>query len=112
MRWATQFEPKWRQDQKRAARKAFETALERECQAIRAKVVQMLERDRDPREVFRIHDYLTEQRRLVDRKYDYRYSVLIQVFATLLREGWLKEDELSGIGDEKIRKVKELATLE
>ena len=66
-------------------------------------------KEHDPREVFRIHEYLAEQRRVVDRKYDYRYSVLIHVFATLLREGWLKEDELSGIGDEKARKVKERA---
>lgn len=109
MRWPAQAEPKWTQEQKRAARKAFETALDRECRAIRARVVQMLEREHDPREVFRIHEYLTEQRRVVNRKYDYRYSVLIHVFATLLREGWLKEDELSGIGDEKARKVKERA---
>lgn len=33
------------------------------------------------------------------------------VFATLLREGWLKEDELSGIGEERLRKVMGLATL-
>jgi Photoprotection regulator fluorescence recovery protein len=110
--WEAQGEPKWTQGQKAAARKAFEAALERECRAIRAKVVQMLEKEPDPLEIFRIHDYLGEQRREVNRKYDYRYSVLISVFATLLREGWLKEEELSGNGDEKVRRVKELATLE
>ncbi len=111
MSWPTQDEPKWTQEQKRAARKAFETALERECRAVRATVVQMLAREHDPREVFRIHDYLSEQRRVVDRKYDYRYPVLIRVFAILLREGWIQEDELSGIGDEKVRRIKDLATL-
>lgn len=103
---------KWTQGQKHAARKAFETALERECRAIRAKVVQMLESEQNPREVFRIHDYLSEQRRQVDRKYDFRYSVLIMVFATLLREGWLKEDDLNGIGDEKLQMVRNLAAMD
>jgi hypothetical protein len=112
LRWPTSDEPKWTQEQKHAARKAFETALERECRAIRTEVVQMLEREQDPREVFRIHEYLAEQRRVVDRKYDYRYSVLIHVFATLLREGWLEEGELSGIGNENVQMVKELMTLE
>lgn len=101
----------WSKAEKQVARRAFEAAYERECRAIRAKVVQMLERKGDVRQIWRIHDYLSEERRETDRKYDYRYSVLEMVFARLLREGWLKEAELSGLGQDKIERIKAYASL-
>lgn len=101
----------WSKAEKQAARRAFEAAYERECRAIRASVVQMIEDRRDPRQIWRIHDYLSEQRRETGRKYGYRYSALIQVFSRLLREGWLTEADLSGLQEDKIEKIRELASL-
>jgi len=69
----------WSKAEKRAARRAFDAAYERECRAIRAKLEQMLEGGGDIRQIWRIHDYLSEQRRETDRKYDYRYSVLFRM---------------------------------
>jgi Photoprotection regulator fluorescence recovery protein len=107
----TNQEFEWSKVEKQAARMVFETAYERECRAIRAKVVKMMEDRRDHRKIWRIHDYLSEQRRETDKKYDYRYSVLIWVFARLFREGWLTADDLNGLRQEKIDKIKELARL-
>ena len=45
---------------------------------------------------------MSEKRREIDRKYDYRYSMLLLVFASLVNEGWLTENDLSGIGREKL----------
>jgi len=104
-------ELKWSKAEKQVARKAFDTAYERECRAIHAKVVQMLERQDDIRQIWRIHDYLDEQRREIDRKYDYRYSRLDLVFGVLLREGWLKESELNGLGDDKLQRIKAYSSL-
>jgi hypothetical protein len=101
----------WSKAEKQAARRAFEAAYERECRSIRAKLEQMLDDSRDIRQIWRIHDYLSEQRRDTDRRYDYRYSVLILVFARLLREGWLREADLNGLREDKIEKIKELASL-
>jgi len=112
MRWPALHDLKWTPAEKRAARKAFDAAYEKECRAVRAKVVQMLEDPHDVRQIWRIHDYLTEQRRDTDLKYDYRYSVPIFVFATLLREGWLTEDELSGVGENKIEMIENAASFE
>ena len=100
----------WSKAEKQAARRAYDAAYEKECRAIRAKVVQMLEGEDDIRQIWRIHDYLSEQRRETDDKYDYRYSKLIFVFARLLFEGWITEADLSGLGDDKIQKIKHLAT--
>ena len=56
-----------------------------------------------------IHDFLTEELKKIEDKYDYRYSVLIFVFARLLKEGWLKESDLDGLDKDKIEKIKYLA---
>ena len=73
----------WSKAEKQVARRAFDLALKRECLAIRGELVQMLKADEDFRQIWRIHDYLSEQRREVDLKYDYRYSRLITVFGQL-----------------------------
>ncbi|MGH9325830.1 MAG: hypothetical protein ACRD2B_03975 [Terriglobia bacterium] len=99
----------WSPSEKKAARKAFEAAYERECGAIASRLKEMMQDDADPRYIWRIHEYLSQQRRDTDQKYDYRYSVLIEVFARLLNEGWLKEQELSGLSPDKIEQIKGLA---
>ena len=100
----------WSKAEKQAARRAYDAAYEKECRAIRAKVVQMLEAEDDVRQIWRVHDYLSEQRRETDDKYDYRYSQLIWVFARLLVEGWITEADLSGLREDKVQKIKYLAT--
>jgi len=52
-----------------------------------------------------ISDYLTRQQRAIDEKYDYRYSRLVFVFAILLRENWLEETDLQGLGEEKLQAI-------
>jgi hypothetical protein len=63
----------------------------------------------EPADIWHLHDFLTEQRKRTDDKYDYRYSALIFVIARLLKEGWLEECDLNGLGEDKIAKVKFLA---
>lgn len=99
----------WFPSEKKAARQAFDVAYERECLAISTKVKKMMAEDSDPNHIWRVHDYLSKQRRNVDRKYDFRYSVLIEVFAQLLNEGWLPEDDLSGLNADKVQRIKALA---
>lgn len=100
----------WSKGEKQAARKAFDAAYANECRAIRAMVQQMLKDERDIRQIWRIHDYLSGQRRDTDRKYVYRYSRPVSVFAVLLAEGWLDESDLNGLSTDKITKVRELAS--
>jgi hypothetical protein len=40
-----------------------------------------------------------------DRTFDYRYSVLPLVFANLLISGCLVEDELRGLGENKLGRI-------
>ena len=96
----------WSAREKKVARAAFDLALNREMESVRREVESMLAGSSDPREVWRIHEFLADKREEIDRKYDYRYSVLITVFARLVQEGWLSEGDLSGLSPEKLDAIK------
>ena len=75
---------KWSDAEKKAARLAFDAALNRENAEILRKLKYLSAKALHPEDVWAIHDYLSEQRKIIDEKYDYRYSQLIMVFGTLL----------------------------
>ena len=53
--------------------------------------------------------YLTQRRKEIDRKYDYRYSQLTQVFGRLLYEKRLRQEELLGLREDKLKPIRSLA---
>jgi len=99
----------WPKSEKTIARRAFDLAYERECAALADEVRHMANRMASPDDVWEIHDFLGSKRKEIDEKYDYRYSVLIFVFARLLGEGRLEESELAGLSDDKLAKIQFLA---
>jgi Photoprotection regulator fluorescence recovery protein len=107
--WEFAKEPIWTANEKKTARRAFDRAFERHCAAIATEARRML--GAGPIEIWRVHDYLSGQRKIVDRIYDYRYSRLLDVFARLLRDGWLTEADLVGLQEEKIDTIKRYARL-
>ncbi len=58
-----------------------------------------------------MHDSLTDKRREIDEKYDYRYSQLIMVFARLIHQGWLSLEELEGLHEGKLAKIRLILSL-
>lgn len=102
---------RWSPAEKKIAREAFDKAYQKECEVIIAKLKKMTAKTKKPDDIWRICDYLTEQRDRTDEKYDYRYSVLIFVFARLIKEGWLTEADLEGIGKDKVEKVQFLLSM-
>jgi hypothetical protein len=100
----------WSPTEKKVAHAAFDAALARECGAIRGEVEAMLKRSSDPAAIWRVHDYLSEKRREIDQKYDFRYSVLVGVFSRLLAEGWVREADIAQLKPEKIDAIKRSAS--
>lgn len=92
----------WSKTEKDVAKKIYAIAYDKECSTILAHVKKMAAGISEPEEVWKIHDYLSAQRKQFAGKYDYRYSILPLVFARLIREGWLTEADLAGLGEEKI----------
>ena len=101
----------WSDTEKKIARRAFDAALDRQCAAVTAELKKMVADASAPGDLWRIHDYLTKQRREIDEIYDYRYSMLILVFGRLLRDGWLKDADLDGLREEKLRHIRGIANL-
>lgn len=102
---------RWTSREKKIARSAFNLALNQEMQTVRRKVEAMLQASSDPSEIWNIHDYLSKRRKAIDKKYDYRYSVLLIVFGRLIHEGWLTEADLSGLAPEKLEVIRKVASL-
>jgi hypothetical protein len=102
---------KWSPAEKIVARKAFEQALQMELKEIMAETKKMAEKIEEPSDVWGLERWLTQRRLAIDRKYDYRYSVLPLVFATLLKEGRVRENDLHGLGQEKFELIRHVASL-
>jgi hypothetical protein len=100
----------WSAAEKKIARRAFDEAYQRQCAAIRANVAKMVATASAPADLWKIHDYLSVQRRAIDKIYDYRYSVLLTVFARLLKEKWLSVADLAGLQESKIEIIQDWVT--
>ncbi|MEK6582158.1 MAG: hypothetical protein AABZ25_07200, partial [Nitrospirota bacterium] len=87
---------KWTQAEKVIARRVFDRAYKRECTNILKKVKEMLSKMENPKEIWKIEEYLNKERMKIERKYDYRYSVLIIVFGQLIRDGLIEKSDLQG----------------
>ena len=108
-RYPYQNEPTWSKSEKAIARTAFDAALKRELQDVMRKTKQMANQIKEPADVWELEHYLTERRKEIDRKYDYRYSQLTQVFGRLLYEKRLGEEELGGLREDKLKSIRSFA---
>ena len=88
---------KWSNREKQVAKRAFNAALEREHGMLMRQTREMVGKMQEGADLWRLHDFLTDTRREIDEKYDYRYSQLITVFARLIYQGWLTIEELEGL---------------
>ena len=104
-------ELKWSHAKKTVARKAFDLALARELGSLILEVKVRAAKMENCAELWDLGSWLTERRREIDKKYDYRYSVLLLVFAQLLRNGHLVENELHGLGQEKLELIRRSAAI-
>ncbi len=100
---------KWNQKEKAIARTAFDKAFQNECNHIIEAAKERLNNLSDPKEIWRLEDYLSKKRKQIDQKYDYRYSVLIRVFGVLVYEGWIEMKDLEGLKEEKLQRIRFVA---
>lgn len=99
---------KWSPAEKAVARKAFDAALSRELEALIREAKNRAARISDASQLWDLERWLAERRRDLERTFDFRYSVLPIVFANLLREGRLAEEELSGLASDKLDAIRRM----
>ncbi len=78
-------EMKWSPAEKVVARRAFDLALGRELEAVVEEAKDRAAKIQEPSELWELERWLTERRQGIDRKYDYRYSVLPLVLEAVRR---------------------------
>jgi hypothetical protein len=92
---------KWSPAEKAIARRAFDRALGPELEAVILETKSKAAKIQEPSGLWELERYLPQRRQEIDRKYDYRYSILPLVLANLL-SGRLNENELHGLGEDKL----------
>ena len=105
------YELKWSHAEKKVARRAFDLALGNELENLVLEAKDRAAKIDQPSELWALEGWLTERRREIDRRYDYRYSILPLVFAHLLRDGRLTEDDLHGLGLEKLDLIRKVSAI-
>lgn len=100
----------WSSVEKAIARKAFDQALKREMEEVMVEAKKRAEQIDQPSDLWQLQEYLTDCRTQIDRKFDYRYSVLIMVFGNLLSRGRLSEAELQGLSVDKLDAIRRYAS--
>ena len=101
---------KWSAAEKKIARRAFEGARDREFAALITRIKQMAAELANSADTWDMHEFLSDQLRDIERKYDYRYSQLIVVFGRLLRESWIDEKDIEGLAADKIEAIRRIAS--
>jgi hypothetical protein len=96
------YDLKWSHAEKTIARRAFDKALGNELGAVIGEAKSRAGAIKDAPDLWDLERWLTERRLEIDRRYDYRYSVLPLVFGSLLRDGKLTQDDLNGLSQQKL----------
>ena len=104
-----QNEPIWSRSEKVIARTVFDAALGRELHEVIQEAKRMASQIQQSSDLWDLEHYLTQRRKEIDRKYDYRYPQLTQVFGRLLYEKRLRQEELRGLGEDKLEPIRSLA---
>ena len=102
-------EPTWSRSEKAIARRIFDAALNRELQEVMEKTKQTANRINKPSELWDLERYLTQRRKDINSKYDFRSSRLTSVFGRLLCERRVNEDELRSLREDKVEAIRSCA---
>ncbi len=102
----------WSPAEKKLAREAFERALKNELDDLITETKRRADRIQTPDQIWDLVEHLLERRKQINARYDYRYSVLPMVFASLLRSGRLAKRDLDGLREDKLAEIRRLSESE
>ena len=102
-------QPIWSKSEKAIARKAFDAALGRELHEVIQEAKKMASQIKQSSNLWDLEHHLTQRRKEIDRKYDFRDSRLTDVLGRLLYENRIREEELRGLREEKMKSIRSFA---
>ena len=101
-----QNEPIWSKSEKAIARKAFDAALAQELQQVIQEAKRMAREIKQSSELWDLELHLTQRRKEIDRKYEFRGSRLTHVLGRLVCEGRVNEEQLSGLREDQLKSIR------
>lgn len=101
----------WTSQDRTIAKAALKTACQRETASLVKLVRKEASEISQIEDLWQLNDFLSARRFDLDGKYDDRDEEMLFVLAKLMNEGWLTVDDLSGLPEEKLTKVKALARI-
>jgi hypothetical protein len=99
----------WSRAEKAIARRAFDAALGQELHEVIQEAKRMANEIQQSSDLWDLEHYLTKRRKEIDRKYGFRGSRLTDVLGRLLYEKRLGEEELGGLGEDKLKSIRSFA---
>jgi hypothetical protein len=97
---------KWSEAEKKIARRAYETARQAVLAAAFAEFKAKAAAATTVDDMWSIGDELRQRRRELEELLVYRYSQLTLVFACLILQGYLAEEQLKGLSEDKLVEIR------
>jgi len=95
---------KYSKSEKLVARELFELALYRDYEKLKSQIASL--NIDEPHDIWELRDLLNRKSKEFDKKYDYRYSILDQLFAEFICEGLLSISELKDLSKDRQNYIK------
>ena len=103
------FNLKWSASEKKVARSAYDAALDAAIAKVMAEFKRRASSAASASDMWAIEDYLREARKELHDMFDYRYSQLPLVFGWAIREGYMSEQCLAGLSEDKLKVIRSIA---
>ena len=101
----------WSHAEKQLARRAYLKALENEKDALIVKFKDRAAKTERIEDLWKLVYWAEQRGKEINRKYDYRYSVLPIVLGRLIREHDIEWEDLAGLGEDKMTFIRKVAGL-
>ena len=101
--------PGWSEREQEIARTAFDTAHGRALTSLIIEIQLQAAIVDSADALWQLHDYLSIQRHRIEGRFDFRPQPILFLFASLVKEKLLDLDELEGLGDAKLAKIRAMA---
>jgi hypothetical protein len=95
----------WTEQEQVVAREAFDRAYARAVVVLIDKVKQRSEGLETAEMLWQLHDYLSIERHTMEGRFDFRLNGILFVFASLVKDGLLRMEELAGLAADKRDKI-------
>lgn len=95
----------WTATEQAIAERAFEQAYGRAITQLTATLQTKAQALSSAESIWQFHDFLSIERHTIEGRFAFQLEGILFVFASLVKEGLLQLDELSGLESEKLAKV-------